>query len=39
VYQSERYGSSTYTFPGLTASAQYTVRLHFAEIYWTATGS
>jgi len=38
VYQSERYGNSTYTLPSLTASAAYTVRLHFAEIYWTATG-
>jgi hypothetical protein len=38
VYQSERYGASTYTLPNLTAGSQYTVRLHFAEIYWTATG-
>jgi uncharacterized repeat protein (TIGR02543 family) len=38
VYQSERYGNSTYTFPSLTAGAQYTVRLHFAELYWTASG-
>jgi len=38
VYQSERYGNVTYTFPNLTASATYTVRLHFAELYWTATG-
>ncbi len=38
VYRAERYGTSTYTFPGLTAGAQYTVRLHFAELYWTATG-
>jgi len=38
VYQSERYGTSTYTITGLTASASYTVRLHFAELYWTATG-
>ncbi len=38
VYQSERYGNSTYTFPSLTPGSQYTVRLHFAEIYWTATG-
>jgi hypothetical protein len=38
VYQSERYGNSTYTLPGLVASSQYTVRLHFAEIYWSATG-
>ena len=39
VYQSERYGASfTYTFTGLTPGASYTVRLHFAEIYWTAAG-
>jgi hypothetical protein len=38
VYQSERYGNSTYTLPSLTAGAQYTVRLHFAELYQTATG-
>jgi len=38
VYQSERYGNFSYTLGGLTANADYTVRLHFAEIYWTATG-
>ena len=38
VYQSERYGNSTYTFPSLTAGASYKVRLHFAELYQTATG-
>ena len=38
VYQTERYGTTTYTLPNLVASAQYTVRLHFAELYWTATG-
>ncbi|HVU67311.1 MAG TPA: malectin domain-containing carbohydrate-binding protein, partial [Ktedonobacteraceae bacterium] len=38
VYQSNRYGNFTYTIPGLTASGAYTVRLHFAEEYWTATG-
>ena len=38
VYQSERYGNSTYTLPNLTAGSQYTVRLHFAELYQTATG-
>jgi len=38
VYQSERYGNSTYTLPNLTAGGQYTVRLHFAELYQTATG-
>ena len=38
VYKSERYGNSTYTIPGLTANAVYTVRLHFAELYQTQTG-
>jgi mannose/cellobiose epimerase-like protein (N-acyl-D-glucosamine 2-epimerase family) len=38
VYQAERYGTSTYTFPNLTSGARYTVRLHFAELYWTASG-
>jgi hypothetical protein len=38
VYQSERYGTSTYTFPSLTPSSRYSVRLHFAELYWTASG-
>ena len=39
VYKSERYGNSTYTIPGLTAGTQYTVRLHFAELYQTAVGA
>jgi hypothetical protein len=38
VYQSNRYGNFTYTIPALTASAAYTVRLHFAETYWTQAG-
>jgi O-glycosyl hydrolase len=38
AYQTERYGPMTYTLTGLTANASYTVRLHFAEVYWTATG-
>ncbi len=38
VYQSERYGNNTYALPGLTAGAPYTVRLHFAEIWFTASG-
>lgn len=38
VYQSNRYGNFTYTIPGLMANASYTVRLHFAETYWTAAG-
>ncbi|MBN2736303.1 MAG: carbohydrate binding domain-containing protein [Spirochaetales bacterium] len=39
VYQSERYGNSLYTFTGLVPQADYIVRLHFAELYWTAAGS
>ena len=38
VYQSERYGNFTYTFPGLISGVSYKVRLHFAETYWTAAG-
>lgn len=39
IYQGERYGSSfTYTLPNLTAGKSYTVRLHFAETYYTSTG-
>jgi beta-glucanase (GH16 family) len=38
VYQAERYGNMTYTFPGLIAGATYKVRLHSAETYWTAVG-
>jgi hypothetical protein len=38
VYQSERYGNTTYTLPNLLPGAQYTVRLHFAETWWTASG-
>ena len=35
VYQSERWAGFTYTLPGLTAGASHTVRLHFAELYFT----
>ena len=38
VYQTDRVGNFTYTIPNLTAGTSYTVRLHFAEIYWTAAG-
>ena len=38
VYQSSRWGAFNYTVPGLTAGAAYTVRLHFAELTWTAAG-
>lgn len=40
VYQSNRYGSAfTYTITGLTPNAPHRVRLHFAELYWSAAGS
>jgi beta-galactosidase len=39
IYQSARQGATTYTIPGLTAGASYTVRLHFAELYFAAAGN
>lgn len=39
VYQSERFGSFTYTFGGLTANDGYLVRLHESENYWTSANS
>ena len=39
VYQTQRFGNFTYTLPGFTPGATYTVRLHFAETYWDAAGS
>jgi beta-glucanase (GH16 family) len=38
VYQTARWGQFMYTFSGLTTGTSYTVRLHFAEIYWNAAG-
>jgi hypothetical protein len=38
VYQTERWGASTYIFSSLTPTANYKVRLHFAEIYYNAAG-
>ena len=38
VYQTQRYGRMTYTIPGLTPGAAYTVRLHFAELYYGVHG-
>ncbi len=32
VYQSERWGNSTYVLPGFTPGTTYSVRLHFAEM-------
>ena len=38
AYQCERHGNFSYIFTGLGKGANYTVRLHFAEIYHSATG-
>jgi hypothetical protein len=38
VYQTNRFGTFSYAVPGLKAGATYTVRLHFAETFWTAAG-
>ncbi|MDE2125779.1 MAG: chitobiase/beta-hexosaminidase C-terminal domain-containing protein [Armatimonadetes bacterium] len=38
VYQTQSYGDITYTLPNLTPGALYTVRLHFAELYYTVSG-
>ena len=39
VYQTNRYGNFAYTIPGFTAGSSHTVRLHFAETYWTTAGA
>ena len=39
VYQHGRSGVFTYTIPGLTPGATYTVLLHFAETYFNTKGS
>ena len=38
VYQTERYGNFSYALTGLTPGGSYTVRLHFAEVYWGLAG-
>ena len=38
VYQSIRYGNFSYVVPGFAAGSSHTVRLHFAETFWTTTG-
>ncbi|MBN2735857.1 MAG: hypothetical protein JXR70_02675 [Spirochaetales bacterium] len=38
LFNNERYGDMTYTIPGFTASAAYTVNLYFAETYLTSSG-
>jgi beta-glucanase (GH16 family) len=39
VYQTARVGNFTYTLPGFTAGSSHTVRLHFAETYFSTAGS
>jgi hypothetical protein len=39
VYQTARIGGFTYTIPGFAAGSSHTVRLHFAETFWTSAGS
>ncbi len=39
VYQHQRNGTITYTIPGMTANSQHTVLLHFAELYFSASGN
>ena len=38
VYLSQRYVPFTYILTGLIADAPYTVKMHFAETYWTGPG-
>lgn len=38
VYQDIRFGNFSYTIPGFTAGSTHTIRLHFAETFWTTTG-
>ncbi len=39
VYQTARVGNFSYTVPGFTPGSSRTVRLHFAETFFTTTGS
>ena len=39
VYQDNRLGSFSYTVPGFVAGSSHTVRLHFAETYFSTAGS
>ncbi|MGC2420669.1 MAG: malectin domain-containing carbohydrate-binding protein, partial [Candidatus Acidiferrales bacterium] len=38
VYQTARVANFTYTIGGFTANSSHTVRLHFCETYFTASG-
>ena len=39
VYQTARIANFTYTIPGFAAGSSHTVRLHFAETFWSTAGS
>jgi len=39
VYQSARLGNFSYTVPGFVAGSSHAVRLHFAETFYSTTGS
>jgi len=39
VYQTARTGNFSYTFSGFTAGSSHTVRLHFAETFFSTSGS
>jgi beta-glucanase (GH16 family) len=39
VYQTARVGNFTYTIPGFPAGSSHTVRLHFAETFFSSAGS
>ena len=39
VYQTGRTGNFSYTIPGFSAGSSHTVRLHFAETFFSTTGS
>ena len=39
VYQTARIGNFMYTIPGFAAGSSHTVRLHFAETFWTSAGA
>jgi len=39
VYQTARVGNFSYTLPGFAAASSHTVRLHFAETFFSASGS
>src|SRR5260370_39319853 len=39
AYQAARLGTFSYPMPGVAAGSSHTLRLHFAETFWTAAGA